>query len=203
MVVFSGRKPGGLGNTGFVAVLVAPETGEVLGVIDVDRSPAYAPLFLHGALWAGAGGRLLLGCIAIGTLIMLPLGLYLWWPPRKRLLQKLSPRPWRSTFLYAGRLHDWTGAWSLIFLIVLTGTGLYMVKPEWVEPALMRLPGPAPHQPSDREGCTGEISFDLAIKKRRNDWFPRADSPGLAPEDVQALRPWELIFKSNTSDACP
>lgn len=56
-VVFGGREPGGLGNMGLVSVLVAPNTGEVLGVVDIDRTPVYAPIFLHRDLWAGEGSR--------------------------------------------------------------------------------------------------------------------------------------------------
>lgn len=112
-LIFTGLKPGGLCNMGFAGVLVAPSTGAVLGVFDVDRSPAYAPLFFHRDLWAGESGRILSGVMAVATLLSLSIGLYLWWPPRKYLLRRLSPRPWRATLSNAVRLHDRTGIWML------------------------------------------------------------------------------------------
>ena len=133
-------EPGGLGKSGFIAVLVAPATGAVLGVVDIDRSPAYAPIFLHGRLWAGPVGIVLVGSIAAGSLLLLLIGPYLWWPPRERLVRKLSVRPWKSTFLHAARLHDWAGIWSFMLLIVVVGTGLYMARPDWVAPVLKLLP---------------------------------------------------------------
>lgn len=200
MVVFSGGKGGGFGNSGFVAVLIAPATGEALGVVDVDRSAAYAPLFLHGSLWAGSAGRLLLGIMAVGALLMLGIGIYLWWPPRQRLLQKLSPRPWRNTFLYAGRLHDWSGAWAVVFLLVLAGTGVYMVQPAWVEPALSALPdAPAAGMPhGTAEACPGSMGFDEAIRKAQP-LVPSGTLTTLAPG--HAPQHWELIFAAKSSES--
>jgi uncharacterized iron-regulated membrane protein len=190
MLIFDGRAPGGLGNTGFAAVLVAPATGEVLGVVDVDRSPAYAPLFLHGQLWAGGGGALVIGIVAISALLSLPMGLYLWWP-RSRLLAKLSPRPWRSTLTHAGRLHNWTGAWTVLLLFIVAGTGLYMVQPEWVEPVLGTLQGPSDPAGSPSSACA-PTTFDGAIE-RANALVPGATWKALEPQDA-ALKSWEITM---------
>ena len=51
MLIFPGRPPRGFGNSGLTAVLVAPDSGSVLGVVDIDSSPAYAPIFFHARLW--------------------------------------------------------------------------------------------------------------------------------------------------------
>src|SRR5258708_2126839 len=141
MLMFQGNTPGGFGHMGAVGVMVAPASGEVLGTVDFDRSPAYAPLFLHRDLWSGRVGRVVSGLVGLGSLLMLPVGLYLWWP-RTRLVQKLSPRPWRQTFAHAGRLHDVTGAWAFLILLMLIGSGVYLVQPGWVQPALSALFGP-------------------------------------------------------------
>lgn len=87
MAIFSGLEPGGLGNMGFAGVLIAPATGRVLGTFDVDRSPAYAPLFLHRDLWSGETGRAVSGIMAIASLFSLVMGVYLWWPQRSRVLR--------------------------------------------------------------------------------------------------------------------
>jgi uncharacterized iron-regulated membrane protein len=166
MMIFAGREPGGLGNMGFVGVLIAPASGAVLGTIDVDRSPAYAPLFLHRDLWAGATGRLVNGVVAVASLVTLGLGLYLWWPGRRRLGRKLSPLPWRRTLQSARRLHDWTGAITLVALIALSASGLYLVQPRWVEPLLAAFPKEKEKEP-DRTACRGEIGFDAALSAAR------------------------------------
>src|SRR3546814_14460152 len=57
MVFFMGLGPGGFGNMGLLAVLVEPATGAVLGTVDVDHSPAYAPILFHRDIWAGESGR--------------------------------------------------------------------------------------------------------------------------------------------------
>lgn len=195
MVVFEGSEPGGLGNTGLVAVLVAPATGQSLGVIDVDRSPAYAPLFLHGQLWSGALGAVVMGIMAISALLSLFIGIYLWWP-RSRWLAKLSPSPWRSTFSQAARLHNWSGAWAAAMLSVVAATGLYMVQPEWVEPVLRAVAGPLdarqPHATEPATGACTPMTFDTALE-RAQELFPGGAWKALEPQD-EALRTWQITM---------
>lgn len=191
MLIFAGREPGGLGNMGFAGVLIAPATGKVLGVFDVDRSLAYAPLFFHRDLWAGESGRILSGVMAVGTLLALLIGLYLWWPPRRHVLRKLSPRPWRVTLSNAMRLHDFTGIWVLAALLVLTASGLYLVRPGWVEPALGLLPeGPA-QQAQAAGACGAPIGFDEAIAAAKN-LAPGGSWTVIYPHDEQ----WEITLKT-------
>lgn len=187
-------EPKGFGKLGYTAVLVSPATAEVLGLVDLDRSPAYVPIFLHGRLGVGRPGLWIVAIVAVATVLLLAIGLYLWWPPRHRLMQKLTPLPWRSTFSYAGRLHDWAGAWSSPLLLVVAVTGIYMARADWLEPALRLLPGEATHASAPMPGsCTGPIGFDEAIA--------RAGVPGelVAIEAVdradRVQRRWELVFK--------
>ena len=200
MLIFDGPEPGGIGNLGLKAVLVAPATGEVLGVVDVDRSPAYAPLFLHGSLLAGESGMIVVGIVAIGTLIMLPIGLYLWWPRQARqLTQKLSPLPLKRTFGYAARLHDWLGIWALVLLLVLAGTGLYMTQPSWVEPALNLLPAARHSEHSAATApCSGAITLDAAIGKAQGQ-LPHAQLATVILEDDKGT--YELVFRPRGSES--
>lgn len=163
MLIFGGRPPGGLGQMGFVAVLVAPATGEVLGLVDVDRSPAYAALFLHRDLWTGASGRIVSGVTAVATLLVLAIGLYLWWPSTGRLGRKLSGQPWRVTFRRARPLHDWIGIWTLPLLITLVVSGIALVQPQWAEPVITAATGPAPEESSSSLACATPLTLDEAI----------------------------------------
>ena len=205
MLMFQGNTPGGLGHMGAVSVLVAPATGDVLGTIDFDRSPAYAPIFLHRDLWSGHVGRVISGSVGIGALLMLPVGLYLWWP-RTRLLQKLSPRPWRQTFTRAGRLHDWTGAWMILVLLMLVGSGVYLVQPGWVQPVLSALFGPErrAEPPTTDAACrdpgAGPIGFDTAVA-RASAIAPSQRFAAAAALDRRSLLKWKLIFAPQDSQA--
>jgi uncharacterized iron-regulated membrane protein len=203
MVVFSGATPGGIGHLGLVGVLVAPASGDVLGVVDIDRSPAYAPIFLHSELLGGPVGRIVVGIVAAGSLVLFAIGLYLWWPPRGRLLKKLSLRPLRSTLTTAPRLHDSVAVWLLVFLFASAATGLYLAQPEWVEPALQGLPGADTHAaPAAASQCRGPISFDTAIERARA-LVPGGVPRTIRPENESTLRPWEIVFTPRDSQAAP
>lgn len=208
MVFFMGLEPGGFGNMGLLAVLVAPSSGEVLGTVDVDHSPAYAPILFHRDIWAGETGRLVSAVMGVGSMALLAIGLYLWWPPRRRLIAKLSPRPWRLTFTRSARLHDWFGFWALSVLFVLAVTGLYLVRPEWVQPAVDLIPGAGEEELHEAEhaaaaaaaaqggeqtaACAGPIGFDAALARARA-LAPGAAFTGLFPED-EAFRHWQFTF---------
>jgi uncharacterized iron-regulated membrane protein len=197
MLVFAGQPPGGLGNMGFVGVLVAPDTGDVLGVLDIDRSPAYIPLFLHRDLWAGSTGQAVSGIMAIGSLVLLVLGLYLWWPSSAQLMRRLSPRPWRVTFARARPLHDWIGVWTLPVLFVLTATGLVLVRPTWVEPVLDVALGPEDNAAHAGEPCASPIGFDQAIA-RASTLVPGAVWKAVYPTD--APHRWELTLAADRGE---
>jgi uncharacterized iron-regulated membrane protein len=191
MVVYAGRPPGGLGHMGIVGVLVAPATGDVLGVVDIDRSPAYAPIFLHRDLWAGAAGRVVSGIMAVAVLVMLVVGLYLWWPPLPRILRKLSIRPLRRTLTRATPMHEWIGIWTLAILLVLTATGLALVQPTWVDPTLTFVAGPEVDEPVPG-ACTGPIGFQAAVD-RAQALAPGGTLREIVPTDA-AMKIWQIAF---------
>lgn len=200
MLIFQGREPGGFGNTGFVAVLVAPATGDVLGVVDVDRSPAYAPLFFHRDFWGGRAGSLVVGVMALGSLFLLVAGFYLWWPAANRIGRKLSGRPWRLSFTRARPMHDWVGVWTLPILILLSFTGLYIAQPSWVEPAIavMTEPEASPAVAAAPAECRAPMSLDdAAARAAALASAPAFRSIYAGERDTV----WEIAFAGNGSDA--
>ncbi len=196
MVIFGGREPHGFGRTGFVAVLVEPPTGRVLGVVDVDTSPAYAPLFFHRNFWGGAVGSLVVGVMAVGSLFMLIAGLYLWWPAAARVGRKLSGRPWRISLTRARPMHDWVGVWTFPILLLLTFTGLYIAQPTWIQPAIAVL-GPPQAEPPTLP-CGDPMSLDIAVTRAAAlagaSTF-RSIYPG------QRETAWEITFSGAGSEA--
>jgi uncharacterized iron-regulated membrane protein len=194
MLIFGGREPGGLGNLGLAAVLVAPQSGDVLGVVDVDRSPAYAPVFLHGALWSGDIGHFVVGLTAVGGCFLAIVGLYLWWPRRGQLRSKLSAQPVRK-LRSAAPLHDWLGGWLFVLMLMLSFTGLYLAQSSWLEPLLRTLPSaPAPQATIAPTACGPAITLDGAIARatamvpgsRWTTLQPSHDSPGV----------WEILLST-------
>lgn len=203
MVLFRGLPPGRFGTSGWLGVLVSPDTGKVLGTVALDDSPAYVPLLFHFSLLAGPVGEWVNGVVAAGTLVLLLLGLYLWWPSRDKLLRKLSARPLRKLAL-ALPLHEWLGIWSLCVLFVLTATGLHLVKPDWVEPVLRATAGP-PQEGARQElrglPCGTSIGFDEAIAKARA-LVPDGELAALEPRyDWEKLHPWQVVLERNGSRA--
>jgi len=200
MMVFAGGTPGGFGKAGLVGVLVVPNTGAILGVIDIDRSPVYAPVFLHHQLWAGPGGAIVTGIMALFTALALFIAIYLWWPGRARVRQKLSPAPMRINFTTAARLHEWLGIWIVAVLIVLAISGLYLAQPEWMKPALAVLPDApaiANSTPRDPAQCAAAIGFDQAIARAGQ--FARGET--LAAIQTEDLKTWDVIFREPGSSA--
>jgi uncharacterized iron-regulated membrane protein len=201
MLIFDGQPPGGLGNMGFSAALVAPATGEVLTTFDVDRSLAYAPLFLHRDLLAGATGRVVSFVMAVGTIFLLAAGLYLWWPPRTRLLaKKLSPRPWWK-LTQASPLHDWVGVWTLLVLLVLSVSGLYLVQPFWMAPVIEAVAGPEAEAPAADAPCGTPIGFDEAVA-RASALAPATRFQAMYPVDATGAH-WEVALAPPDTTAGP
>lgn len=197
MLVFEGGERAGFGQTGLAAVLVAPATGDVLGVIDVDHSLAYAPVFFHSSFLAGGFGSVAMGAVAVCTFLLLAIGLYLWWPSRARFVSKLSPRPLR-TLKYAGRIHDWLGGWAVIVLLMSAFTGVYLAQPDWIEPALRVLPAAPAEAPTHPAACGKPVSLETAVAKAQ------VLVPGgvwAAIEPQTSANHWEILLNTHQSEA--
>ncbi len=198
MLIFGGRQPGGFGNTGFVAVLVEPANGNLLGVVEVDHSPAYAPLFFHRDFWGGAVGSIVMGVMAIGSLVLLVVGLYMWWPATGRIARKLSGRPLRLSLTRARPMHDWVGVWTLPILFLVTFTGLYIARPAWVEPAITLVAGSEPEAEAAVAECVAPMTLDQAVARAST---MVGGEPWRSIYMGEADTTWEITFADSTSDA--
>lgn len=111
-------------------IYVNPYTGEVLG----ERvAGSYFTSFvynLHYTLLMGKNGKLLIGYSGIGILLMLFIGLYLWWPQegkwRKALTVKRGARRTRRLL----DLHRVAGIYGLVLLVVTVFTGISIIFPD-------------------------------------------------------------------------
>jgi uncharacterized iron-regulated membrane protein len=99
-------------------VYVDPYTGEVLGVRNGPTWLSYVHQF-HLRLSAGDVGKKFVAWVGVVTLFLLLSGLYLWWP-LKRATIKWDAAPKRLWF----DVHSAVGIFSLVFLLLLTVTGI-------------------------------------------------------------------------------
>jgi len=123
-------------------VMVNPYTGAVLGV----RPPG--PDFLanvhqlHLRLLIrnkGDTGKKIVSWAGVAMLVVLISGLYLWWPVKRVSIGgKTTGRRWWFD------LHNAVGIFSLLFLLVLSATGVMIGFEESTVPMLYRMTGSAP-----------------------------------------------------------
>jgi uncharacterized iron-regulated membrane protein len=113
----------------------------------------------------------LVAVIGVILLFSSATGIYLWWPRTKT---------WKSAFRFkmSARglarwfsLHNVIGLYSAIAIFTLSATGVWILKPEWVEPAIsVATPmrgAPAASLIAKKDACatstTAEMALDLAI----------------------------------------
>jgi uncharacterized iron-regulated membrane protein len=102
-------------------------------------------------------------------------------------------------------LHDVTGAWVFLVLLMLVGSGVYLVQPGWVQPALSALFGPERRvEPAGDQTCRdpggGPIGFDTAVA-RASEIVPTERFSAAAALDRGSLLKWKLIFAPQDSQA--
>lgn len=91
---------------------------------------------LHYTLLLGTQGATVVASIGLLCLLSLLSGLVLWWP-RLRTLNKALAWRWRpGSARRVYDLHVLPGVYGALLLLVLTGTGVILARPDWVTPAL-------------------------------------------------------------------
>lgn len=106
-----------------VDVYLNPYTGIVTGTADPDLQPTTIVRDIHGNLFAGYWGSMLVELVACWTLIMLVTGVWLWWPRKWKLRGVIVPRLDTVGRRYWRDLHAIPSVINavLVGLLVLTG----------------------------------------------------------------------------------
>ncbi len=105
-------------------VYVVPATAQILGIRGEKRDMLSFLVELHHSLFLGQIGRVVLGYLAIATILLALSGLWLWWPARwaaSRFRPRASARP----------LHYALGFWAMWPLLAIATTALYFT---WRQP---------------------------------------------------------------------
>ena len=121
----------------------------------------------------GEIGKQIVGAFVIIFIICLLSGLILWWPKRnKKQIKQAFTIKWKSKFYRVNYdLHNTIGFYSLIFLLFISITGIYITYP-WIKNAvLISLGGQSISQQTQlpEDGVTDSFAalMDEMIKRKR------------------------------------
>lgn len=115
---------------------VNPDTGRLLGYYDFETAYAYIPVAIHTSLMIPLIGLNLVAVIGFILLFSSATGIYLWWP---------RPKAWKAAFRFKNgarglarwfSLHNVVGVYSAIAVFILSATGVWILKPDWVDPVV-------------------------------------------------------------------
>jgi uncharacterized iron-regulated membrane protein len=127
--------PGASGETRFMIAALDPATGRIRGeyawgVLPPGRRNFMSVVYrLHYELLAGATGLTLVGVLGLATLLLLAIGLYLWWPRPRRWRQSLRLKPGAPPVRRQFDLHGIFGALGGLGLGIIALSGAYMALP--------------------------------------------------------------------------
>ncbi len=154
-------------------VYVNPHTGRITGsrlfrtsfMFYVHQFHTNLLLGKKGSLWVGYGNACLMFLIATGVV--------LWWK-RKLLRHETSASCRRVTF----DLHHLSGIYSLVFLLGIAGTGLFMSFPNQMYPVV--------------EVFTGDTAKEEPEEKPESTLPAQKGAPGLTPDQALAIAQAQL-----------
>lgn len=114
-----------------IELYLNPYSGEVLGE---RRSGTYFSSYvymLHHTLLLGKTGKLLIGYSGIGILLMLAIGIYLWWPQQGQLRKALTVKKGARRTRRLLDLHRVGGIYGLVVMVVTVFSGMSIIFPDF------------------------------------------------------------------------
>jgi uncharacterized iron-regulated membrane protein len=145
-----------------------PYDGHVLGLRDTHDSLMGILVDLHTNLLSGETGRAVLGGFGLAAVLLVVLGVWLWWPRRGRWRQALTVK-WEAG---AARVwldvHKVAGGVTAVFLLVIAATGVALALPGVVtEPLLVALTGAGAKQaaPASSSRAGRRASLDAMVRR--------------------------------------
>jgi uncharacterized iron-regulated membrane protein len=112
-------------NHHFHEVMLNPYTGQVLGHRDRNDALMTTILRLHFQLLTGETGKLIMGIVAIASVILTLTGIYLWWPKLNKIKQAFVIKRNASFTRFNFDLHKTSGIYTAIILFVVSFSGVY------------------------------------------------------------------------------
>lgn len=145
-----------------------PYTGENLGAASAKTDQFFNTVeALHKNLLMGEIGKQIVGIFVLIFILLLISGLVLWWPKaKKKQVKEAFTIRWKAKFHRLNYdLHNTLGFYSLLLLLFMAITGVYITYP-WVKNAvLMGLGGPSLKEQTRIDQEADDDAFDLLMSE--------------------------------------
>lgn len=89
--------------------------------------------FFHHDFFLGRTGRTIMAVAGFMMLALLLGGLYLWWPRRQTWKKALTFGPTKTPLQMQLQLHKVLGFYTLVLMLVVTFSGVYLSRPDWFQ----------------------------------------------------------------------
>lgn len=117
---------------GFLLSYVDPSNGEARGSVLRSKTPRGFLFSFHHDLFMGRTGRTIIGVAGALMLVLLLSGLYLWWP-RRGFWRAFRPGRMITALQTNLELHKLAGIYSVLLMLVVTFSGVYVARPDWFQ----------------------------------------------------------------------
>lgn len=117
-------------------VALDPNTAKVRGSFDLETTYAFIPNIIHSSLMIPAIGLNIVASIGVISLLSIISGLYLWWPSTGRWRRALSLKLSLKGLARITNFHNIVAVYATIGLAILSATGVWILKPHWIDPAV-------------------------------------------------------------------
>lgn len=145
-----------------------PHDGHVLGLRDTHDSLMGILVDLHTNLLSGETGRAVIGWFGLAAVLLIVLGVWLWWPRRGRWRQALTVKWDAGAARVWLDVHKVAGIVTGVFLVVIAGSGAALALPGVLtEPLLVALTGAGAKQaaPASSSRAGPPASLDAMVRR--------------------------------------
>ena len=145
-----------------------PHDGHVLGVRDTHDSLMGILVDLHTNFLSGETGRAVVGWCGLAAILLIVLGIWLWWPKRGRWRQAFTVKRGAGAARVWLDVHKVAGIVTGVFLVVIAATGSALALPGIVtEPLLVALTGAGPTRsaPTSSRRAGPPASLDAMVRR--------------------------------------
>lgn len=152
------------GNDEIVMISVDPTTAEYKGDFILHHAFAHELTDFHFSLLLGEWGATFMAIIGILMALFALTGIYMWWPRgstrmRDKLLKvQTKGRLVPKLFNWHGLAGIWLGALTLLFTV----SGIGIIKPDWLGPALSQIDEPASWDARFKHDCGDAVTLRQA-----------------------------------------
>jgi uncharacterized iron-regulated membrane protein len=147
-----------------------PHDGHVIGVRDTHDSLMGIFIDLHTNLLSGETGRTVIGGFGLAAIMLIFLGIWLWWPKRGRWRSALTVKWGAAPVRVWLDVHKLAGILTSVFLVVIAATGSALALSNVItEPLLVALTGEraARPAPSSAHRAGPSASLDIMVDQAR------------------------------------